>query len=371
MSNFSATDCRYMARALQLARNALTTAHPNPRVGCVLVRDDVIVGEGWHRKSGEAHAEVNAIEAAGSATAGATAYVTLEPCSHTGKTGPCTQALIRARIAGVIFAIEDPSPHAAGRAGEILASAGIEVRSGLMRAEAFALNEGFLMRIGRQRPFVRLKVAASLDGRTAMRNGQSRWITGEAARADVQMLRAMSGAILTGVGTVLADDPLLTVREPVLALRPPLRGIVDSTLRTPTAAKMLGQPGETVIFCVDDRHRESLEKAGAVVRRVASKNGRVDLSEVLRELADREANDVLVEAGPGLSGSLMVAGLVDELVIYQAPHIMGSETLGMFATAEWTELEHRKHFHVVDIRRVGQDQRIVMRPVASSKASGH
>jgi diaminohydroxyphosphoribosylaminopyrimidine deaminase/5-amino-6-(5-phosphoribosylamino)uracil reductase len=364
MSEFSVPDYRHMARALQLARNGLTTAHPNPRVGCVLVRDGTVVGEGWHRKTGEAHAEVNAIAAAGHSAAGATAYVTLEPCGHTGKTGPCTEALIRARVAKVVFALEDPSPHANGRSRATLENAGIEVRSGLMQTEAHKLNEGFLMRMSHHRPFVRLKVAASLDGGTAMRSGQSQWITGDAARRDVQKFRAMSGAILTGVGTVLADDPLLTVRGQSLALCPPLRVVVDSRLRTPPAAKLLREAGETLVFCVDDGNRGALEKAGAAVHRVAQDRGRVDLSEVLRALADREVNDVLVEAGPVLSGSLLAEGYVDELVIYQAPHMMGSETSRMFATPEWTQLERRRQLHIVDMRRVGQDLRIVARPVS-------
>ena len=366
MSEFSAADSRHMARALQLARKGMTTAHPNPRVGCVLVRGGEVVGEGWHRATGEAHAEVNALAAAGGAAAGATAYVTLEPCSHSGRTGPCTEALIRAGIARVVFAGEDPSPHAAGQGRTLLENAGIDVESGLMQSEAARLNEGFVMRMRHRRPFVRLKAAASLDGATAMRTGESRWITGEAAREDVQRLRAACGAIMTGVGTVLADDPLLTVRNTARVLRQPLRVVADSRLRTPRQAKVLKQPGETLFFCVDDGGRKSLEKAGVAIRCVASVGGRVDLPAVLCELADLLINDLVIEAGPGLSGSLLAAGLVDELVIYQAPHIMGSETLGMFATPEWVRLEHRRRLHITDMRRVGQDLKITARHLAAT-----
>jgi diaminohydroxyphosphoribosylaminopyrimidine deaminase/5-amino-6-(5-phosphoribosylamino)uracil reductase len=367
MTQFSIADHRHMARALQLARLGLTTAHPNPRVGCVLVRHGDVIGEGWHRAAGEAHAEANAIAAAGGDAKGATAYVTLEPCASTGRTGPCTEALVRAGVARVIFAVDDPSQHAGGRRSTVLEHAGVEVAGGLMQAEARKLNEGFLKRIGRHRPFVRLKFAASLDGATAMRNGESRWISGEAARQDAQKLRAMSGAIMTGVGTVLADDPRLTVRG---ASRQPLRVVIDSRLRTPPAAKLLAEPGDTAVFCTEDRGREALEKSGAHVYRVATDGGRVDLSDVLPKLADLEINDVLVEAGPGLSGSLLAGGHVDELVIYQAPHMMGSETMGIITTPGWTALHDRLRLDILEVRRVGQDLKIVARPASSGAAAG-
>jgi diaminohydroxyphosphoribosylaminopyrimidine deaminase/5-amino-6-(5-phosphoribosylamino)uracil reductase len=366
MTQFSKADHRYMAHALRLARKGLTTAHPNPRVGCVLVQDGFVIGEGWHRAAGEAHAEVNAIAAAGGSAEGATAYVTLEPCASTGRTGPCTEALIRAGVARVIFAAGDPSQHSDGRQSASLGQAGIEVSGGLMQEEARRLNEGFLMRVTQQRPFVRLKVAASLDGATAMRDGQSQWITGEAARGDVQKLRAMSGAVMSGVGTVLADDPLLTVRDTALVLRQPLRVVIDSRLRTPPAARLLMQPGATAIFCTEDRGHEALEKAGAAVYRVATNRGRVDLAEVLLKLAELEVNDVLVEAGPGLSGSLVAGGHVDELVIYQAPHMMGSETKGIITTPGWTGLDDRLQLDILEVRRVGRDLKIVARPVSSA-----
>lgn len=226
------------------------------------------------------------------------------------------------------------------------------------------------MRVTRHRPFVRLKVAASLDGATAMRNGESRWITGEAARRDVQRLRAMSGAIMTGVNTVIADDPLLTVRDTSLVLRQPLRVVIDSRLRTPVGAKLLAESGETAIFCADDRGREALENAGAAIHRAATDGGRVDLAATMRLLSGLQINDVLVEAGPQLSGALLAGGQVDELVIYQAPHMMGSETLRMFATSGWSELKDRMQLDFLDVRRVGRDLKIVLRPVVPQAAAG-
>jgi diaminohydroxyphosphoribosylaminopyrimidine deaminase/5-amino-6-(5-phosphoribosylamino)uracil reductase len=368
MTNFSITDHRHMARALKLARKGLTTAHPNPRVGCVLVRDGAVIGEGWHRAAGEAHAEVNAIAAAGGRAEGATAYVTLEPCASTGKTGPCTEALIRAGVTKVVFAADDPSQHPERSAA--FERAGIDVASGLMQAEARKLNEGFLMRISQHRPFVRMKVAASLDGATAMRNGESQWISGEPARQDVQKLRAMSGAIMTGVGTVLADDPLLTVRDTSLVMRQPLRVVIDSRLRTPPAAKLLAQAGDTAVFCTEDRGREALEQRCAAVYQVATDRGRVDLSDALAKLADLGINDVLVEAGPCLSGGLLAGGHVDELVIYQAPHMMGSETMGIITTPGWTALNDRLQLDILEVRRVGRDLKIVARPASSGAATG-
>lgn len=368
MPGFTAAEHRWMARALRLAEKGFTTARPNPRVGCVLARDGEVVGEGWHRTAGEPHAEVNALSMAGDRAAGATAYVTLEPCAHTGRTGPCTRALIDAQVAEVVFAHEDPSPHSeqAGRA--VLEQAGIRVRSGLMRDAAHRLNEGFFSRIERGRPFVRVKIAASLDGGTAMLNGESRWITDAAARANVQELRAACGAILTGVGTVVADDPLLTVREEAKVPGQPLRVIVDSRLATPPVSRLLAAPGETLIFCVDDRERAALEGRGATVTRCPGGDGRVDLPAMLAELARRAINDVLVEAGPVLCGALLAARLADELVIYHAPHIMGSATRRMFATPERERLADRLDLDITDVRRVGACLRITARPVAMGAA---
>ncbi len=369
MSEFSTADYRFMARALQLARKGLTSAHPNPRVGCVLVRGDTIVGEGFHERTGAAHAEVNALAMAGAEAAGATAYVTLEPCSHQGRTGPCTRALLDAGVAQVICALEDPSAHASGRGLSQLAEGDVKVASGLLRAAAETLNAGFLSRIRRGRPFVRSKIASSLDGATAMQDGRSQWISSAAARADVQRLRAMSGAILTGIGTVLADDPLLTVRPPEATIRQPLRAVVDSKLRTPPRSRLLAESGQTAIFCLDDSGRSALESAGARVFQVSSAPGGIDLPAVLAILADEyQVNDLLVEAGSELAGSLLAAGLVDELVIYQAPHIMGSETRGMFNTPDWTRFGSGPPLEIIDVRRVGPDTRITARPRTGNKA---
>ena len=365
MPEFSSADSDYMARALRLARRGLYTAHPNPRVGCVLVNNDSIVGEGWHRKAGEAHAEVNALDDASGDVGGATAYVTLEPCSHHGKTPPCSSALIEADVAEVVVAMVDPHPKVSGSGIAALLQAGIKVRSGLMGDEALKLNEGFCSRVSRARPFVRLKVAASLDGCTAMANGESQWITGEEARADVQRLRATSGAVMAGIGTLLADDPSLTIRDENIENdgMQPLRVVLDSQLRTPPAARMLGLPGDTVVFCQRDNNRDALENAGAKVIVVDGAGGQVDLAAVLQQLAGFGINDLLVEAGPILAGSLLMAGLVDELVIYQAPHIMGSETRGMFTTPDWQNLQQKLALKVIDVRQVGVDSRITLRPV--------
>ncbi len=362
MSGFSANDSATMARALRLATRGEYTAHPNPMVGCVLVRDGTVIGEGWHALAGEAHAEINALNAAGNA-AGATAYVTLEPCAHHGKTPPCTDALIEAGVAEVVCAMQDPFDSVGGRGFAALEKAGIKLRTGLMAAEAEQLNAGFLSRVRRGRPFVRVKIAASLDGAIAMQNGQSQWITGPAARSDVQRLRARAAAIMTGIGTVLADDPSFNVRDESIDMagRQPLRVVLDSSLRMPLLSGMLCLPGKTIVYCVDDSGRKALEDAGAEVVKIPGDKSRVDLALVLEDLGRREINDLLVEAGPGLTGSLVSAGMVDELVIYQAPHIMGSETIAMFRTPAWTELADRKALEFTDVRRVGGDTRITAR----------
>ncbi len=363
MTGFSAADHRFMARALQLAAKGLTTARPNPRVGCVLVRDGRVVGEGWHRAAGEAHAEVNALAAAKGDATGATAYVSLEPCAHTGRTGPCANALIDAGIAEVVFAHEDPSPHAGEPGKAVLEAANVRVRAGLLRAEARRLNAGFFSRIERGRPFVRVKIASSLDGATAMLSGESRWITDEAARRDAQRLRAASGAILTGVGTIIADDPSLTVRDAPEVPEQPLRVILDSGLRTPPEARLLGLPGKTAIFHATGGAAPALEKPRVSLYAAgAGGNGRVDLAAVLAKLGELAVNDVLVEAGPVLSGAFLAAGLVDELVIYQAPHIMGSQTRRMFETPSIEALAERQALDIVDIRRIGRCLRITARP---------
>jgi diaminohydroxyphosphoribosylaminopyrimidine deaminase/5-amino-6-(5-phosphoribosylamino)uracil reductase len=365
MSAFSATESAHMARAMQLAARGRYTAHPNPMVGCVLVRDGDIVGEGWHEVAGAAHAEINALNAAADCAAGATAFLTLEPCVHEGKTPPCVPALIEAGIEAAVIAMEDPFPAVGGKGIAALESAGISVRTGLMGDAAAELNKGFLSRVQCERPYVRLKVGASLDGAIAMSSGESQWITGPEARADVQRLRALSGAILTGIGTVLADDPALNVRHEDLdtAGRQPLRAVLDSGLRLPLSAGMLALPGTTLVYCVDDSERRALVDAGADVVKVGGAQNFVDSAAVLADLARREVNDVLVEAGPTVAGYLLSRNLVDELVIYQAPHIMGSETMTMFRTPGWQALSDRLTVEVADVRRIGRDIRVTARLV--------
>jgi len=352
-----------MAQALRLAERGMYTAHPNPLVGCVLVREGELVGKGWHKLTGEAHAEINALGDAGDKARGATAYVTLEPCSHHGNTPPCTEALIKAGVAEVVVGLTDPNPKVNGQGIKTLADSGISTRVGLLQGEVEKLLAGFLSRVTRGRPFVRLKMACSIDGCIAMSNGQSQWITGPEARADVQRLRARSGAIMTGIGTVLADDPSLTVRDAALDTggRQPLRVVLDEGLRMPLSAEMLALPGNTLVYCGNDGKRQALLDAGAEVIKAQKSAGHVSAAAVLADLAAREVNDVLVEAGPALAGNLISNGLVDELVIYQAPHIMGSETLGMFRTPTWTELSDRRAIDISDVRRVGSDTRITAR----------
>jgi diaminohydroxyphosphoribosylaminopyrimidine deaminase/5-amino-6-(5-phosphoribosylamino)uracil reductase len=363
MSAFSDSDCAYMARALQLAARGLYSAHPNPMVGCVIVRNEVIVGEGWHEVAGEPHAEINALAAAGEDAKDATVYVTLEPCDHHGKTPPCVEALIEAGVGKVIAAMKDPFPRVAGRGLDRLGKGGIATEVGLMSSAAESLNAGFIARVTRNRPLVRVKVAASLDGAIAMKSGESQWITGPQARDDVQRLRARSGAIMTGIGTVLADNPSLNVRlkELTTAGLQPLRVVLDSRLRMPLAAGMLPLPGATLVCCTGTHDHSRLKDAGAEVRSFGASGDAVDVSAVLEELARRGVNDVLVEAGPGVTGYLLEKDLVDELVIYQAPHIMGSETRGMFSTPSWLALADRRVLDISDVRRIGDDMRITAR----------
>jgi len=360
MSDYTFTDCAHMARALRLAARGQYTAHPNPVVGCVLVRDDRVVGEGWHVRTGEAHAETNALGDAGDQARGSTAYVTLEPCSHHGKTPPCAEALIGAGVSKVVVAMQDPNQQVAGRGLKMLADAGIEVRTGLMQSAAADLNRGFLKRVTKQRPFVRLKLASSIDGASAMASGESQWITGPEARADVQRLRARSGAVMTGIGTVLADDPSLNVRATDIETGglQPIRVVLDSHLRMPLSAGMLALPGTTLICSTDEPDSKALRDANAEVLSFSALDGRVDVDAVLAELANRGVNEVLVEAGAGLAGHLLERDLADELVIYQAPHMMGSETMGLLDTPSWLSLANRQPLVVTDVRRVGGDTRI-------------
>lgn len=364
----SSVDHRFMAGALRLARHGLNTADPNPRVGCVIVRDDEVVGEGWHAMAGGPHAEVLGIEQAGDAASGATAYVTLEPCCHHGRTPPCTDALLAAGIGRVVIATQDPNPEVAGAGAARLAAAGIQVETGVLEAEARALNIGFFQRMETGRPYVRSKIAASLDGRTALANGVSQWITGEAAREDVQRLRARSSAILTGVGTVLADDPSLTVRSDAAAggradIRQPLRVIADSGLRTPPDSKTLGLPGQVRIFCVQAEAESlgPLEAAGAVVEIIENKDGVVALPALMARLAALEINELLVEAGPTLNGALLQAGLLDEVIVYMAGCILGADAQSMFAIPELSDMSDRNELEFVEMRRIGADCRLTYR----------
>ena len=349
-----------MAQALRLAERGLYTASPNPRVGCVLVRGGIVVGEGWHERTGEPHAEIHALRAAADAARGAIAYVTLEPCSHHGRTPPCADALIEAGVVRVVVAVQDPNPQVAGQGISRLRAAGIEVECGLMEAAARELNIGFFTRMTRGTPWVRSKIAASLDGRTALANGESKWITGAAARQDVQHWRARSCAVLTGIGTVLADDPQLNVRE-LATTRQPLRAVVDNTLRLPLNAQLL-QHGAVIYTSTQDAQKiAALEQAGAHVVVLPDANGQVDIAAVLCDLAAQGCNEVLVEAGSKLNGALLNAGLVDELVLYLAPQFLGDMARGLARLGELTSLDQRINLEWQDVRHVGKDLRIVAR----------
>jgi len=371
---YSVADREYMSRALELAAQGRFTTTPNPSVGCVLVVDDKIVGEGFTRPVGGNHAEIEALNAAflkASDIKGATAYVTLEPCSHTGKTGPCVQALIDAGISRAVIACEDPNPNVAGAGIQLLEAAGIEVACGLYEDQARELNKGFIKRHEQGLPWVVVKIAASLDGRTAMASGQSQWITTPASRKDVQRLRAANCAIITGIGTQLMDDPSLTVRithEDVGvedSLRQPLRVVVDSKLQMSPEARMFAQPGDTLIATIDGlEQREkapALEASGAAVVFLPARDGHVDLYELLLELARRECNSVMVEAGAGLAGGFVAEGLLDELVCYWAPKLFGSDARPMFELPIQT-IDAHLALAVKDMRQIGEDIRITLRP---------
>ncbi|MGB5177151.1 MAG: bifunctional diaminohydroxyphosphoribosylaminopyrimidine deaminase/5-amino-6-(5-phosphoribosylamino)uracil reductase RibD [Gammaproteobacteria bacterium] len=362
-----ATDHVYMARALRLAERGLTSTDPNPRVGCVLVKADAIVAEGWHQRAGGPHAEIHALQQAGEQAAGATAYVTLEPCCHHGRTPPCTEALIAAGVARVVVAMQDPNPHVAGKGLSALRAAGIDTRCGVLTAEAEQLNAGFIMRMRHGRPRVRCKLAMSVDGRTAMAGGESQWITGTAARRDVHRLRARSSAIMTGIDTVLADDPSLTARPGEAAqesARQPLRVILDSRLRTPPGARLLQMPGKTLVIT----GVTGAEQIARLVRRdvevvtLPLQGQRLDLAAVLQHLGTLEMNEVHLEAGATLCGALLQAGLIDELVIYMAPHLMGDTALGLFTLPGLATMAQRVQLSINDIRAVGDDWRITATP---------
>jgi diaminohydroxyphosphoribosylaminopyrimidine deaminase / 5-amino-6-(5-phosphoribosylamino)uracil reductase len=361
----SERDSRYMRRALELAARGLYTTDPNPRVGCVLVRAERVVGEGWHERAGEAHAEVNALRAAGDAAAGATAYVTLEPCAHTGRTPPCTQALIDARVARVVYAIGDPNPLS-GAGAAVLRAAGIEVQADVLAPEARALNPGFFKRMRAGLPWVRVKLAASLDGRTALANGASRWVTAPAARQDAQRFRARSSVVLSGSGTVLADDPALNVRIEG-ATRQPLRVLLDSELRVPPTARMFDREGPALVFTAsaDAVRRGELARRGVLVESVPrAAAGGLDLASVLRRLAEREANEIWVEAGARLAGALLEARLVDELIVYLAPSLLGPAARPLAQLPEITQLEQRLRLEFTECKPIGPDLRLTAVPLA-------
>ena len=354
-----AGDAAYMARALELAHLGMATTHPNPRVGCVIVHGDRVVGEGYHRRAGEPHAERLALAQAGPAARGATAYVTLEPCCHTGRTPPCTDALLAAGIARVVAAMEDPDARVRGQGLAALRTAGVAVEVGLMEGEAARLNRGFISRAVRARPFVVAKVGISLDGRTALASGESQWITGPEARADVQRLRAVMGAIMTGTGTIRKDDPRLTVHEGTP--RQPLRVVVTSSLAIPSSAQILAkEAGLMVLTTTDGPEADRLRASGAEVVVVGGAPGRVDLAAGLGALAARGVNDVLVEAGPTLLAGLLDQRLIDELRVYVAPTLLGNgRPLADFTLAK---LSGAGAWRYDEVRRVGRDLRLILTP---------
>jgi diaminohydroxyphosphoribosylaminopyrimidine deaminase / 5-amino-6-(5-phosphoribosylamino)uracil reductase len=358
---FTAADYRFMAQALELARRGLYTTTPNPRVGCVIVRDGQVIGEGYHARAGEAHAEVHALRQAGEQARGSTVYVTLEPCAHYGRTPPCAEALLQAGVARVVAAMADPNPLVAGRGLALLERNGIMTGSGLLAAEAAELNRGFVARMTRGRPWLRLKIAASLDGRTALANGVSQWITDTPARSDVHRWRAQSCAVLTGIGTVLADDPELSVRH-VETSRQPARIVVDSQLRLPPTARLLA--AGKVLVATTSRDTEKirrLEQAGAELLQAGSPGGQVDLNTLLVALAARGCNEILTEAGATLSGALLQAGLVDELIIYLAPRLMGGAARGMLDLPGYTQMAQVPGLAIQEVRAIGQDWRVMAR----------
>lgn len=365
-------DHEFMAQALRLAEQGLYTTMPNPRVGCVLVKDGKVIAEGWHYRAGEAHAEVHALQQVGEQARGATAYVTLEPCSHRGKTGPCSEALLAAGIARVVFGMEDPNPQVVGRGLEQLRTAGVVIDGPLLEDEARALNPGFLKRMERKLPYVRCKLAMSLDGRTAMANGESKWITSRKSREDVQRLRARSCAIISGIDTVSRDNATLTVRAKELALsnaedaaaRQPIRVILDSRLRLARDAELLSQP--TPILLVHNGGDENAERcqhwpAHVELLALPDPHGRIDLSALLRELAQRQCNEVLVEAGATLAGSFLRRGLLDEVIIYMAPKLLGSSARALFDLPLAT-MSAALPMKIRDMRAIGEDWRITAVP---------
>ncbi len=368
MNSLTAVDHAHMARALRLAERGLYTTQPNPRVGCVIAHGDAVVGSGWHQRAGEPHAEVFALREAGERARGATAYVTLEPCAHFGKTPPCADALVAAGVARVVAACEDPNPRVAGGGFAKLRAAGIAVETGLMREAARELNHGFFSRIERQRPWSRVKLAMSLDGRTALANGESKWITGEAARDDVQHWRARSSAIMTGSGTVMADDPRLTVRFSSLspdnvggADFKPLRVILDRQLHTPKGARVLDGSVHTLVFHARDAQpaHDGFDRVELIAAEAHATG--LGLSQVLQELAQRGVNELQIEAGPSLCGALFAGGFVDELLLYIAPILLGDTARPLLQLPMLDKIAAGRRLRVVDQRQVGADLRLLLR----------
>lgn len=375
-SPFSSQDSNYMAEALKLAAQGLYTTQPNPRVGCVIVKNQQIIGRGAHLKAGEPHAEVYALSEAGIAAEGADAYVTLEPCSHTGRTPPCMHALAEAKVKRVIVAMQDPNPLVSGRGITFLREQGIQVEVGLMQQEAEALNVGFIKRMRMQMPYVRSKIAASLDGKTGLNNGKSQWITSPVSRSDVQHWRAQSCAILTGIGTVLADNPSMAVRLENIQ-RQPIRVIVDSCLQTPLEAKILQKTSasERVIIVYaekspqHDAKKTKLQAKGVelwCLPLVNLEKPQVDLPVTFKALARDGVNEVLVEAGQTLNGALLAQGLIDELILYYAPKLMGHDAQGMFAMPPLTAMAQAISLQLLDVRQVGVDIRLRAKPIIPS-----
>ncbi|KPY00295.1 Riboflavin biosynthesis protein RibD [Pseudomonas savastanoi pv. nerii] len=368
----AALDVHYMARALELARNGLYSTHPNPRVGCVIVRDGQIVGEGWHVRAGEPHAEVHALRQAGELARGATAYVTLEPCSHQGRTPPCADALVNAGLARVVAAMQDPNPDVSGRGLLRLMNAGIGVQCGVLESEARALNKGFLKRMETGQPYIRVKMAMSLDGRTAMASGESQWITGPEARSAVQRLRAQSSVVLTGADTVLADKARLTVRPDELGLnaeltalaaaRPPLRVLIDGRLRVPLDAPFFQAGSALVVTCAAASARGRYQEEGHEMLALADSAGHVDLRKLMGELATRGVNEVLVEAGPRLAGAFARLGLVDEFQIFIAGKFLGSSARPLL-DLPLAQMSEALELNIVQMRAVGNDWRVIALPV--------
>lgn len=363
---YSESDHEFMLRALELAQRAAYHATPNPRVGCVIVREGRVLGEGWTQPPGSNHAEIEALLDArrhGHDVRGATVYVTLEPCSHFGRTPPCATALAEAHVARVIAAVEDPNPQVAGQGLDMLRASGIDVRCGLLRDEAADVNTGFFSRMTRGRPWVRVKIAASLDGKTALENGVSQWITSEDARRDAHAWRARSCAVLTGIGTVQADNPQLTVRL-VETTRQPLRVLVDSRLEVDPAARIFDGEGKVLVACAsnDPARHELLAARGTGIVRLPNPQGKVDLAALMKHLAGLGINEVHVEAGFKLNGSLVAAGVVDELLVYLAPMLIG-EAQGMVHLPALADLAHAQRLHFREVTQVGADVRIVARLV--------